>query len=149
LSFESLGNLTLEELLGDFKYWEVWSSDINYTQEPFIACYDNVYRKYVWILVTVGIGEDQQNYVATRLLPGRNSYLLKHCDCMKCLCSDFNPLKKILSPYLTDCIDIGDLVSQGRIRSSKRRQSLNNTWRILDNWVKWIEIFLVIMILWY
>lgn len=147
--FETLGNLTLEELFKDYAYHEEWSPDNYYTIDSFIACYGGVYRRYIWLLLTVGTGDDQKNYVVARLIPTINHELLDHCNCVKCLCSDYNPVKKILSPYLTDCIDVGELVSPMRVQQSRRRSLLSPKWRLIDNWVRWVEILIVLMVLIY
>lgn len=147
--FETLGNLTLEELFKDYAYHEEWSPDNYYTTDSFVACYDGIYRRYVWLLLTIGTGDEQRNYVVARLVPNINRDLLDHCDCVKCLCSDYNPLKKMLSPYLTECIDIGELVSQRRVRQSRRRKLLSPRWRLVDNWVRWVEVLIVIMVILY
>lgn len=110
-------SLTVKEAFSEYEYWEVIEEQSNKEAcvVPFLACYSGYVHRYVWYR---GFHREKYYLVAKRL-PSERDKLLPYCNCYRCSLSIHNPLRRIISPYIVDCLLIGELVSKERIEQSK------------------------------
>jgi hypothetical protein len=101
-------NMTYNDYLMEYDYWEHYSETKAYSRRPFMQSYKGILRLYQNYLCVFSDDNDIETYyVVSKRLRGELEILENYCRCFNCRSSKINPLKYVWCNYCTGCIKAG------------------------------------------
>lgn len=109
---ENLDDFNPEKCFEQYHFYELYDANKEYTKDIFEANYSNRgnhnYKYMLYVLADSNIFSWARQYYVTvteMLVNEDKQYLIEHCQCDYHLLSDHNPLKLIVTPYFSGCVE--------------------------------------------
>jgi hypothetical protein len=101
-------NMTCEDYLSEYDYWEIYSENKSYSKRPYQGSYKGIIRQYQnYLCILTDSNDNEDYYVIAKRIRGELEYLELYCPCLNCSSFRFNPLKYIWCSYCVGCIKAG------------------------------------------